>query len=86
MAGDEMGIEELLATVRREVAEASTLVDIAEDEIEQATGRHPGAADDLFHAYPILLPAIGASAWGTEFVLRAHCRELLERIAAGQDG
>jgi hypothetical protein len=78
-------ITELFCQVQREVAEATALVDVAEDEIAQAIKRHPDAADDLFHAYPLLLPAIVSRAWSTEFVLRGHCRELLERVATGQD-
>ncbi len=78
-------IAELLARVQAEVTGAAALVDVAEDEIEQAAVRHPQAADDLFHCFRLLVPAFEARAWGTEFVLRAHCRELLERVAAGQD-
>jgi len=78
-------IAELLARIQEEVTEAAVLVDTAEDEIEQAVARHPQAADDLFHSFCLLLPAFEADAWGTEFVLRAHCRELLERVASGAD-
>jgi len=78
-------IAELLARVQAEVTGAAALVDIAEDEIEQAAARRPQAAGDLFHCFRLLLPAFEARAWGTEFVLRAHCRELLERVARGQD-
>jgi len=78
-------IAELLARVQEEVTGAAALVDIAEDEIERAAARHPQAADDLFHCFRLLLPAFEARAWGTEFVLRAHCRELLERVASGED-
>ena len=72
-------IAELLARIQTEVTGAAALVDVAEDEIDQAAARHPQAADDLFHSFTLLLPAFEARAWGTEFVLRAHCRELLER-------
>ncbi|MGH3403813.1 MAG: hypothetical protein ACRDRJ_15140 [Streptosporangiaceae bacterium] len=78
-------IAELLARVQAEVTGAAALVDVAEDEIGQAAARHPQAADHLFHSFRLLLPAFDARAWGTEFVLRAHCRELLERVARGED-
>jgi hypothetical protein len=78
-------IAELPARIQTEVAGAAALVDIAEDEIDQAAARHPQAADYLFHCFRLLLPVFEAKAWGTEFVLRAHCRELLERVARGQD-
>jgi len=84
-AGDEDVILALVAEIQAEVTGASAWVGIAEDEIEQAAGRHPEAADDLYHAFALLLPAIEARAWDTEFVYRAHCRELLERVAAGED-
>jgi hypothetical protein len=83
--GDEDGILALVAEIQAEVTGASAWVGIAEDEIEQAAGRHPEAADDLYHAFALMLPATGAAAWETEFVYRAHCRELLERVAAGED-
>jgi hypothetical protein len=54
-----------------------------EDEIEQATRRHPDQADTLYHAFLLLKPT--ASMPPVEFVYRGHARELLERIAAGQD-
>jgi hypothetical protein len=78
-------IAELFRQVQREVDAACALIDIAEDEIGQATERHPDAADDLFHSYVLLLPAIASAAWSTNFVLRAHCREQLERVVAGED-
>lgn len=78
-------IAKLLARIQEKVAGAAALVDIAGDEIEQAAARHPQAADDLFHSFRLLLPAFEADAWGAEFVLRAHCRELLERVASGAD-
>ena len=78
-------IAELLARVQAEVTGAAALVDVAEDEIEQAAARHPQSADDLFHSFRLLLPAFEARAWQTEFVYRAHCRELLERVARGED-
>ena len=84
-ARHEAVIAELLARVQAEVTGAAALVDVAEDEIGQAAARHPQAADDLFHSFGLLLPAFEARAWGTEFVLRAHCRELLERVARAQD-
>jgi hypothetical protein len=78
-------IAKLLASVQEEVAGAAALVGIAEDEIEQAVARHPQATDDLFHSFRLLLPAFQAKAWDTEFILRAHYRELLERVASGED-
>ena len=62
------------------------LMDWAEDEIEQAQNRHPECADSLYHAFRLLTPsAILQKTSPGEFVYRSHCRELLERVADGQD-
>jgi hypothetical protein len=55
----------------------------AEDEIQAARRRHPQAADLLYHSFSLLTPT--HELMGQEFVYRAHCRELLARVAAGQD-
>lgn len=55
----------------------------AADEIAQATAAHPHAADQLHHAGPLLTPRFAQMA--TEIVYRSHCRELLHRVAAGED-
>lgn len=55
----------------------------AEDEIVQVTRRHPHVADDLFHRFSLLQPTSHRMA--TQFVYRSHCRELLDRVANGND-
>lgn len=58
----------------------------AEEEIENARVRHPQAADQLYHAFQLLQPNSALDrAMSTEFVYRSHCRELLDRVAAGAD-
>lgn len=77
---------ELMALVeecRSFVASGLQWVEWAEDEIDLAIERHPGRADDLYHALDLLKPTVDLMR--TEFVLRAHCRELLERVVAGED-
>ncbi|MFJ4651040.1 hypothetical protein ACIP5Y_07180 [Nocardia sp. NPDC088792] len=54
-----------------------------EQEIAAAQQRHPEQADVLFHAYD--LPQLTNARLCCELLLRAHCRELLERVATGQD-
>lgn len=56
----------------------------AEEEIQAAMRRHPRVADTLWHSNMLLRPH-GDRRLMTEFVFRAHCRELLERVAAGED-
>lgn len=55
----------------------------AEDEIKQAQQRHPDAAAKLHDTF--LLIQGTHELMGTEFVYRAHARELLERVYAGED-
>jgi len=56
----------------------------AEAEIEAAMARHPDAADPIWHALLLLRPTTGLLT-RAPVVFQAHCRELLERVAAGGD-
>jgi hypothetical protein len=60
-----------------------TQMEWAEDEIEKARKRHSGQSDKIYHSFKLLAPT--HELMGTEFVYRSHCRELLNRVAAGQD-
>jgi hypothetical protein len=62
-------------------------MDWAEDEIARAQKRHPESADAIYHSFKLLNSADskGFERMGVELVYRSHCRELLERVAAGQD-
>lgn len=58
-------------------------VAIADAEVRRAQERHPGQADLVYHAWPLLrrpywLPDV-------PFVYAGYVRELLERVAGGQD-
>lgn len=55
----------------------------AESEIDAAIARHPAQGDLLYHGFGLLVPTHDLMA--TEFVSRSHYRELLDRLAAGQD-
>lgn len=57
----------------------------AEDEIRQAQARHPQQADTLYHSFSLLSGAEGSERMSVEPVYRAHARELLERVAIGED-
>ncbi|WP_331722977.1 hypothetical protein [Nocardia sp. NBC_00511] len=57
--------------------------DWGEDEIAAAQQRHPDHADELYHSFH-LLPT-SHRFLQSETLYRAHCRELLERVAAGRD-
>ncbi|WP_233163791.1 hypothetical protein, partial [Glycomyces salinus] len=58
-------------------------IDIAETEITKAVERHPHAADRLWHAFKLLTPT--HERMDHEPVYRAHCRELLDRVAEDDD-
>lgn len=79
------GLDSLIAETRAEVTAGLAQAGWAEDEIAGAIARRPDAENDLFHAFPLLAPAFSSTGWDTEFVFRGHCRELLERVAAGGD-
>lgn len=66
------------------IDDALQRMDWADDEIDQAISRHPAEADTLFHSFG-LLQATDLRRMGTEFVYRSHCREILERVARGED-
>ena len=57
----------------------------AEDEIAQAQARHPELADKLYHSFSLLSGGEASARMGVEAVFRAHAREILERVAAGED-
>ena len=57
----------------------------AEDEIAQARTRHPEQADTLYHSFSLLSGGEASARMGVEAVFRAHAREILERVAAGED-
>lgn len=54
-----------------------------EEEIAAAQARHPERADEIWHSFPLLRPTNDLMT--REPVYRAHCREILERIATGGD-
>ncbi|WP_280464361.1 hypothetical protein [Nocardia cyriacigeorgica] len=57
--------------------------DWAEDEIRRGQRRHQYHRDVLHHSFGLLAPT--HDLMSREFVYRSHCRELLDRIAAGAD-
>jgi len=55
----------------------------AEEEIDTAGREHPDAADLTWHSFHMLVPT--HELMSTEMVYRAHCREILARVVAGED-
>jgi hypothetical protein len=86
MPEDNGTLNSILAETTDFLAGLSDLMDWAEDEIEKAQQRHSECADALYHAFRLLTPSpILQQASPAEFVYRSHYRELLERVASGQD-
>lgn len=73
----------IIAEAETALASASGQLDWAEDEIRFAQSRHARHADTLYHSFALLQPT--SARMTTEFVYRSHCRELLDRVAAGHD-
>lgn len=69
----------------RDLAPSFKQWDWAAEEIQNAQKRHPQHADLLFHAFILLQPNDELDRMRFELVYRAHCRELLDRVAAGED-
>lgn len=76
-------LADLFNETRSVVAGAMQLVEWAEDEIAETCAQHPAQADDLHHAFSLLVPT--ADVMRTEFVYRSHCQELLGRVVRGED-
>lgn len=78
-------VASLVAAVMSDLGNVFASMDWAEDEIEQASRRHPDQRDTLYHAFSVAQPRDIGTGMGAEFVYRSHVRELLERVAAGAD-
>ncbi|MBO0884714.1 MAG: hypothetical protein J2P17_31155 [Mycobacterium sp.] len=77
-------ISTILSDVTDMLSGAFALLDAGEEEIERAQKRHPEKANEIWHAFSILVPSDAMQSMA-EFVFRSHCRELLERIVTGAD-
>lgn len=75
----------LFASISSELEPVFEMMDWAEEEIAVAMKRHPSHADTLWHSFSLIRPRDIGPGMGTEFVYRGHVREILERVAAGED-
>lgn len=55
----------------------------AEDEIDAAARRHPAAAEKIQRSFLLLRPT--HPRMRSQALYRSHCRELLDRVARGED-
>jgi hypothetical protein len=83
---DDDVLAKLVSSLNDELDPTFDQIAWAEDEIYAAMRRHPAAADDLFHSFRLLnVNETNNPRLSTEFIYRAHCRELLDRVARGED-
>jgi hypothetical protein len=83
-ADGQADIAALYARCESAVTAAFRIAEWGYDEITRAQQRHPGRDDLLWHASELIRPTHDMIA-STEFVYRGHARELLERVALGED-
>lgn len=76
-------LETLVSDVIEALKEIEAVLGWAYEEIAAASARHPSAADALAGSLPLLRPT--HPLLGTEDLFRAHCVELLDRVARGSD-
>lgn len=83
--GSFSGAGEVLADLEQTLRGTFERMAWAEEEIVHAQVRHPEHAHTLFHSFSLLSGHEAAARMSVEAVYRAHAREILERIAAGDD-
>lgn len=76
---------EILASFEQSFGAIFDRIAWAEDEIAQAASRHPEQADAIYHSFSLLSGGNAAERMSVEAIYRAHAREILERVAHGQD-
>jgi hypothetical protein len=74
----------VIADLMAEIKAAFESMEYTRDEIAQAQRRHPDAADTIWHSFSLLTP-VHPLMHTSEPLYRAYCREILDRVAAGDD-
>ena len=74
---------EVLGPLGPEVRGIFALMELADEELDAAKKRHPLAEFAIQKSFPLLQPAVELFAGKHAEVYRAHCRELLDRVADG---
>lgn len=73
------------AALLRGIADQSDQWEWAENEIKKARARHPRHADRIWHSFHLLRPRTELTLLKFEMPFRSHCREILNRVVAGED-
>jgi hypothetical protein len=77
-------LAELFTETKRGLQPIFDAMQIAEEEISAAQTRHPEAADRIWRSFKLLIPSTDMLT-RNDLVYRSHCREILDRVAAGTD-
>jgi hypothetical protein len=78
-----MSLDDLVNDIQQSVEPILRALSWAEDEIEAAQRRRPDTADRIGRGFRLLRPTFPRMS--NESVYRSHCRELLDRVASGDD-
>lgn len=84
-ASGENDLETLVGELAGELGGHFEAMEWAEEEIAKACARHPEEADRIWHVGLALFAPGRHKYLLLERVYRAHCRELLARVVAGED-
>ena len=79
-----MDLDDILTSTINELGPIFSDMETAEDEISAAQRRHPDTADRIWRSFKLLVPSSDLLT-RNELVYRAHCQELLDRVAADAD-
>ena len=87
-----MNTENLLAAIKgldpqspcRDLGNILSIMVISEDEIIKARARHPGHSGEIWRSFNLLCPSVHVRD-APEPIYRAHCAEILDRVAQGLD-
>jgi hypothetical protein len=81
---DTISLADLVPEISSVLADTLNLMDLADEEIDNACARHPVQyRDTLFHSFGLLHPTLPRMT--SAFVYRSHCQELLTRVVRGED-
>jgi hypothetical protein len=80
----EMGLKAEFDRLTSKFAGIFEMMEAAEEEIAEAIDRHPMKRDIIWNSFTILQPSEILRDLSMQ-VYRAHCKELLERVAIGVD-
>jgi hypothetical protein len=75
----------VIAAATAEAVQVTSTWQAGDDAVRAAQARHPAQALALWHGFQLLAPTHPRMTGGAPFVFAGHCRELLDRLAAGAD-